>query len=132
MCHFVCRIWAIWDKEIFDLSDYFYTIALMNNQAGYAFFDQSITNIFKQQPGQDISKEMNAAMAKFDKDTKDMNYACLKNNFYYGRVDFRDEPRCKVQNYILLAFSGLIGATLLAKCKCRLTTRVSRTDHGAH
>jgi chitin synthase len=43
-------------------------------------------------------------------------YTCLRNAFYVGRTDFRDTPRCTVNNYILLAFSVIIMITIGAKC----------------
>jgi chitin synthase len=112
------RNWAYWHNEIFDLSDYIYTLQRMNQASNYQFLDTQVSNLFKQQPGQDISKQMDTIFANYTTTTRDQTYACLKNNFYYGRVDFRDSPRCKVNNYILLSFSGVLCATILAKCKC--------------
>lgn len=83
----------------------------------YSFLNSSITDIFKQQPGQDISSQLDAVIAQMDPNTAQLNTACLKNNFFVGEVDFRKTPRCQVQNYLLLAFSSLIFVTIGAKCK---------------
>ena len=113
------RIWSVWDNQVFDLSDYFNSIELSNNAAQFQFFPSSISSIFKNRPGQDITKDANKAFNALSTDQKGAVQECLKNNFYYGKVDFRDSPRCKVQNYILISFAGLIGATMVAKCESR-------------
>ena len=113
------RYWAIWNNEIFDLSDYFNTLKITNSANQYEFLDTSLTNLFKQQPGQDISDGMNKLMATYSGTQKSATYTCLKNEFYYGNVDFRDSPRCKVQNYLLISASGVLCVTILAKCRSR-------------
>ncbi|KAI5286261.1 hypothetical protein KEM52_002066 [Ascosphaera acerosa] len=39
----------------------------------------------------------------------------MRNAFYVGKVDFRDEPKCTVLNYILLSFAILICMVIGAK-----------------
>ncbi|KAH9006852.1 glycosyltransferase family 2 protein [Lactarius hatsudake] len=110
------RIWAVWEKSIYDLTDYFYTInANQGNTASYTFLNSDLTDIFQQQPGQDITKPLNAALAKLDSTTAQENVQCLKNMFYVGQKDFRKEARCQVQNYLLLVVSSILVASVAVK-----------------
>ncbi|KIJ57290.1 glycosyltransferase family 2 protein [Sphaerobolus stellatus SS14] len=109
------RIWAIWHKEIFDLTDYFNSISIFQGDNAYNFLDSSITDLFKQQPGQDISTELDQAMAALDDTKRSQTNACLRNTFFVGELDFRKTPRCQVQNILLVLFSSLIVATIGAK-----------------
>ncbi|KAI9508915.1 glycosyltransferase family 2 protein [Russula earlei] len=110
------RIWAIWEKSLYDLTDYFYTInANQGNTGRYTFLSSAITDIFQQQPGQDITTPLNAAIAKLDATTAQENIQCLKNMFYVGEKDFRKEARCQVQNYLLLVASSILVASVVVK-----------------
>ncbi|KAF8509357.1 chitin synthase [Hysterangium stoloniferum] len=109
------RVWAIWHKDIYDLTDYFNSISVFEGNTDFTFLDANITDIFKQQPGQDISKQLDAALAKLDTLTREKNTACMKNMFFVGQTDFRSSPRCKVQNILLLVFSSVLVATIAAK-----------------
>jgi chitin synthase len=112
------RIWAVWEKSIYDLTDYFFTInANQGNTGPYTFLNSDITDIFQQQPGQDITKPLNAALAKLDASTAQNNIQCLKNMFYVGEKDFRKEARCQVQNYLLIIASSILVASVFIKCK---------------
>lgn len=83
----------------------------------YQFLDTDITDIFEQQAGQDITDPLNAVLAKKDEATVQRNMACLNNAFMVGETDFRKSARCQVQNYLLLAFSSVILATIASKCE---------------
>ncbi|KAH9045438.1 glycosyltransferase family 2 protein [Lactarius pseudohatsudake] len=110
------RIWAVWEKSIYDLTDYFYTInANQGNAGSYTFLNSDLTDIFQQQPGQDITKPLNAAIAKLDSTTAQENVQCLKNMFFVGQKDFRKEARCQVQNYLLLVVSSILVASVAVK-----------------
>jgi chitin synthase len=112
------RTWAIWEKSLYDLTDYFYTInANQGNTGPYTFLNSDVTDIFQQQPGQDITKQLNAALGKLDESTAQNNIQCLKNMFYVGEKDFRKEPRCQVQNYLLIVASSILVASVAVKCK---------------
>lgn len=103
------RYWVIKDESIYDLTDYFYTLKQMNNIDSYNFLPSSITELFKNYPGTDVTDKWpnseNATKAQ----------TCLDYVFYKGKVDFRDSARCQVNNYILLAFTCLICAVILVK-----------------
>jgi chitin synthase len=123
------RIWAVWDKSIYDLTDYFFTInANQGNTGPYTFLNSAISDIFQQQPGQDITKPLNAALAKLNATTAQQNIQCLKNMFYVGEKDFRKDARCQVQNYLLLVASGILVASVLVKCEYSYTLDLLQVD----
>jgi chitin synthase len=82
-----------------------------------SFLDERITDLFQQQPGQDITEPMKKVLAAMSSLDAAKQTTCLKNVFYIGQTDFRATPRCKVQNFLLLAFSICIMTTIAAKCK---------------
>lgn len=88
----------------------------MNDDQTYQFLPTSVTDIFQEQVGQDIT----AAIDGLDSSTlnstlKAATMNCLQNTFYRGEFDFRTTPRCTVQSYFLLAFSVILIATIGAK-----------------
>ncbi|KAG1857448.1 glycosyltransferase family 2 protein [Suillus subluteus] len=102
------RIWAIWESGIYDLTDYINTVTINQGATSvYQFLSTDVSDVFKQQAGQDITKPLNAALAGLDSTTAAANINCLKNMFYLGETDFRDTPRCLVQNYLLIVLSAL-------------------------
>ncbi|KAK5113692.1 hypothetical protein LTR62_003319 [Meristemomyces frigidus] len=106
--------WFIMNKQIYDLTDYFYTLKLQNNLPQYAFFGDAIAQMVQSNPGEDITQlwdnnpNLNATFAANAKN-------CLQNSFYVGNTDFRDTARCQVNNYLLIAFAGVLCATILVK-----------------
>ena len=80
--------------------------------------NESVTSLFEQQPGMDISEDLNKVFASMDPVLADQHNACLKNVFFVGQTDFRKSPRCQVQNGLLLGFSVLLVTTIAAKCRC--------------
>lgn len=88
----------------------------------YAFLDEDIVSVFKSQAGQDITKSLNAVLSGKDADTVGKNIECMKNAFSLGGVDFRETARCKVQNVMLLIFSGILMGSMGLKCKGSLNT----------
>lgn len=129
------RMWAIYENKVYDLTDYFNTvrffcstssetlelncsgdnvqITAMPGYTGYSFLDSNLSNLWQQQPGQDITSAVKAL--KMDSTTFNTNMACITNLFYVGETDFRLTPKCQVQPYLLLSFSILLVATILAK-----------------
>lgn len=103
------RYWVIVNKKIYDLTDYFYTQKMMNKIDSYSFLPTSVTDLFKNYPGSDVTDKW--------QDTEQFQQAqkCLDNVFYKGKVDFRDSPRCTVNNWILLSFTVLICVVILVK-----------------
>ncbi|KAF8432942.1 glycosyltransferase family 2 protein [Boletus edulis BED1] len=109
------RLWAIWDGSVYDLSDYVNTVSIYQTDQNYEFLNTGITDLFKQQPGQDLSKSLNQVIAGLDSQTATQNMNCIKNLFYLGEVDFRKSPRCTVQSYLLLVFTGILCASIALK-----------------
>ncbi|KAH2168860.1 hypothetical protein KXV56_008240 [Aspergillus fumigatus] len=103
------RYWVIVNKNIYDLTDYFYTLDRMNNQDTYNFLPKSVTDLFKNYPGTDVTDKWG------DSEDFKKSQICLDYVFYKGKVDFRDTPRCTVNNWILLAFTILICSVVLVK-----------------
>lgn len=104
--------WVIIDNEIFDLTDYFYTLKRMNNDPKYSFLDDNLETLFTENPGSDVTdlyyKQLNAT-------TRRTNMRCLKNIFYVGKVDFRYGARCQASGYVLLGFAAMMCAVILVK-----------------
>ncbi|CAK7220969.1 hypothetical protein SBRCBS47491_004367 [Sporothrix bragantina] len=105
--------WVIYEGNVYDLSNYFYTLQLMNNLAQYKFLNSDLTDAVKTAPGTDITETWNnlittAANNKTATASIANSLNCIRNNFYVGVPDFRDTPRCKVDGYVLLAFTIII------------------------
>jgi chitin synthase len=125
IAHTTSRIWAIWESGVYDLTDYINTVTINQGATSlYQFLSTDVSDVFKQQAGQDITKPLNAALAGLDSNTAAANINCLKNMFYLGETDFRDTPRCLVQNYLLLVFTSILCASIVLKC---MSLSVSRS-----
>lgn len=103
------RYWVIINGGIYDLTDYFYTLNLEDDFPTYKFFPDEVVELFQNNPGQDIT-DLWGTTEQFENSMK-----CLENAFYQGKPDFRDAPRCQVNNYILLAFTIVLCAVILVK-----------------
>lgn len=110
------RIWAIYNDQIFDLSDYINSQSLDSNN--FNFLNDDIVSVWKQQPGQDITDALNKVLAKLSTDVRDQNMACISNLFFQGKTDFRKTARCQVQNILLLVVSIILMASVAIKCTC--------------
>ena len=104
------RYWVILDNSVYDLTDYYYTQKTEGNIAMYSFIPDKVWAIIQGGIGTDITSQ-------WQNDDKDFRNTlnCMKNVFYVGKTDFRDTPRCKVNNYILLAFTIVLCAVILTK-----------------
>ena len=103
------RNWVIINNKIYDLTDYYYTLKRMNNFDSYKFFPSSVTDLFENNPGMDITDKWDSS-ASFQNSLN-----CLDNAFYQGKTDFRKTAKCQVNNYILLAFTIVLCAVILVK-----------------
>ncbi|KAK2807856.1 hypothetical protein FQN50_005245 [Emmonsiellopsis sp. PD_5] len=103
------RQWAVINQKVYDLTDYFYTVKRMNNIATYKFLPEKVTELFQNNAGGDISDKWQT--------TPEFRNAlnCLNNQFYVGKSDFRQTPKCQVNNYILLAFTVLLASVIVIK-----------------
>ncbi|KAF4575437.1 hypothetical protein EYR40_004823 [Pleurotus pulmonarius] len=110
------KIWAVWNNKLYDFTDYVYSQT--SNPAtvdSFQFVNQDITDVFKRQSGKDVTESLNRVLASLDPQTASRNVNCLENLFYAGEVDFRKSARCLVQNYVLLAVSIIIMASMVLK-----------------
>ena len=101
--------WVIIKGKIYDLTDYFHTLDLMNKLPQYDWLPSEVTSLIQSSPGQDIT----SSWGKSKNFTESL--ICLDNLFYAGIPDFRLTPRCQVNNYLLLAFTIIICAVILIK-----------------
>lgn len=114
------RPWVLYGNQIFDLTDYFKTKDVYKDDPMYNFLDESISNLFKNNPGQQVKPLLDQviqdSISNQTQHAKVMNsWLCIQRNFYKGITDFRDAPRCTVNNWILLAFTIIICAVILVK-----------------
>lgn len=114
------HMWARYGDKIYDLTDYFHTLDRQQNNPTYAFLSDYVSKLWKDNPGQDISSSINNLIANSANNQtlhREVvnSWTCIQNMFYQGRTDFRDSARCTVNNWILLAFTIIIGAVILVK-----------------
>ena len=105
--------WFIIDKKIYDLTDYVSTNKFQQNRAPYDFFGEEILTLVTSNPGADITQLW--ANTNLNATFRGNALNCLNKMFYIGDVDFRDSPRCQVNNYILLAVTIMLGSVILTK-----------------
>lgn len=103
------RQWVIISGKIYDLTDYFNTLTIKAGYPLYTFFPPEVTALIQSNAGLDITSQWQST-ANF---SNSLN--CMNNGFYAGKTDFRDTPRCQVNNYILLAFTIVLCTVILVK-----------------
>ncbi|KAF2799840.1 glycosyltransferase family 2 protein [Melanomma pulvis-pyrius CBS 109.77] len=99
------HMWFTMGDNVYDLTNYFYTIDRMDNRAPYTFLDPDLKDIVTKNAGGDITEDFNN---KLNSTARDLNLLCLNNVFYIGKTDFRQTARCRVNDYVLLAFTVII------------------------
>lgn len=104
--------WVIINKKVYDLTDYFHTLKVEDNYPTYEFLGQPAISLIQNNPGLDISQQWEDSF-NYTYRTNVLN--CMNNMFYIGEVDFRDTPRCQVNNYILLSFSIMLCVVIATK-----------------
>ncbi|KAJ3523705.1 hypothetical protein NM208_g12345 [Fusarium decemcellulare] len=107
------HMWARYGNEIYDLTDYFYTLDTMDNNAQYTFLNSDVSDLWKDNPGTNIKSQLdeliqNSTGNKTEHAHIVNSWECIKKVAYKGITDFRDSPRCQVNNYLLLAFAIII------------------------
>lgn len=108
------HMWFIMNNKVYDLTDYFYTIDYYTDETDYEFLGSTFSTIVQSNPGQDITSIFNNKFANNATGAASITQ-CLDGYFKVGIPDFRDTPRCQVNNYILLAFTVLLCAVILIK-----------------
>ncbi|PHH62255.1 hypothetical protein CDD81_7315 [Ophiocordyceps australis] len=114
------HMWARYDDKIYDLTDYFHTQDIFVNTDIYKFLHEKVSDVWRNNPGQNIKKLLDDVIRDSASDStehaKIMNsWLCIQRVFYKGMTDFRDTPRCTVNNWILLAFTIIVCAVVLIK-----------------
>lgn len=104
--------WFILNGKVYDLNLYFYNLQLFNPNPLYNFLGDDIKNIVQSNPGLDVTEKW---QAQLNVTFQARALECLNNAFYIGKVDFRDTPRCQVNNYILLGFTIILCVVILTK-----------------
>lgn len=103
------RKWVVINSKVYDLTDYYHTLDEMDSRDEYDFLPKSVTELIKKSAGSDISD-------KWESSTDFRNSLnCMNNQFFVGITDFREEPKCQVNRYILMAFAVLLCAVILIK-----------------
>lgn len=103
------RKWIRIHEKIYDFTDYFYTLDVMDNYEAYQFFPEEVTDIVQQNPGENVA-DLWGTSVPFQNSLN-----CMDNAFYVGRTDFREEPKCQVNGYLLVAFAAVLCAVIVTK-----------------
>lgn len=111
-------MWAIIDDEIYDISNYMYTVkdkdpSLDESYKKYNFLDSKVVEMFQNNQGLDITDDFYGT--GLDDTTRTNTLQCLKNTFHYGTVDFRNSAKCQAANVILLVLAGILTSVTLIK-----------------
>ena len=107
------RNWAVVDETVYDLTNYLNTQKRNPGVDAYSFLPSDIVDLFEAQAGSDITDDFRRVMDKLNGNTRQQTQHCLDQVFRVGQKDFRTEPQCVVQNYLLLSFSILILCSIL-------------------
>ncbi|KAM5348467.1 hypothetical protein ACJ41O_008291 [Fusarium nematophilum] len=107
------HMWARYGNEVYDLTDYFHTEEVMDGNALYTFLNKDVSDLWKNNPGDNIKEQLDALIADSTGNKTEhaniMNsWLCIQRIAYKGITDFRDTPKCQVNNWLLLAFAIII------------------------
>jgi chitin synthase len=115
---------AVYNNLVYDLHPYITNPPSLRGPPQFApptniptqFIHEQIVSLFKQYPGQDITKLLDAL--PLDRAILAAQKTCLRNLFVIGKVDHRNSPQCQFSRYILLVLSiimvSIIGFKFLA------------------
>ncbi|KAJ5539440.1 Chitin synthase 6 [Penicillium frequentans] len=73
------------------------------------YYKDAVTTLFKNNAGTDVTDKWGTSK-EWQEATR-----CLDYVFYEGKVDFREDARCTVNNWILLSFTILVCTVVLVK-----------------
>ncbi|KAJ1910342.1 hypothetical protein IWQ60_010705 [Tieghemiomyces parasiticus] len=133
---------CIINDEVFDLTNYInyqgvpYFIDADGNQAAMpgdlksSFLDQRLVELFRQNPGMDITKTFNEIFGVAGPNLNKV-LTCMRRVFYMGTVDKRNSAQCYFANYIMLAASIALASIILFKfiAALQLGSRREPEDH---
>jgi chitin synthase len=103
--------WFRLGNKVYDLNPYFYTQQMNLNNPKFKYLDSKLEEMVQSYAGSDLTDRFNRLNATTVRD----NLICLENAFYVGITDFRNTPRCKVNDYILLAVTIILCTVIVVK-----------------
>lgn len=106
------HMWFTLGNRVYDLTDYFHTLDVMDNFPGYSFLDDDLETLVKNYAGTDLKEEFEN---KLNATAQQDNLECLDRMFYIGKTDFRKTPRCQVNDYILLGATIILCSVIVIK-----------------
>ncbi|KAI7902811.1 chitin synthase [Cokeromyces recurvatus] len=131
------RQWAIIHKNVYDLTSYMLGHRTPRVPEGQQvptdidvdFMDNSITELFRQLAGTDISAHFDAL--PLDRVVRERQMTCLRNLFFVGKVDTRNSFQCLLSEYLLLLITGFLCSVILFKflAALRLGTQVTTEEY---
>ncbi|CAO3598523.1 unnamed protein product [Absidia cylindrospora] len=77
------------------------------------FIDNSITELFRQLAGTDISAHFDAL--PMDAGLRAQQLTCMRNLFFVGKVDTRNALQCQLSEYLLLLITAFLCSVILFK-----------------
>ncbi|KAI8341312.1 chitin synthase-domain-containing protein [Chlamydoabsidia padenii] len=77
------------------------------------FIDNSITELFRQLAGTDISAHFDAL--PMDAGLRARQLTCMRNLFFVGKVDTRNALQCQLSEYLLLLITAFLCSVILFK-----------------
>ncbi|KAF2109855.1 chitin synthase-domain-containing protein [Lophiotrema nucula] len=123
------HMWFTLDDRVYDLTNYFHTLDLMDNGAQYKFLDPDLEDMVTNYAGQNLMEKFNNGL---NDTARSHNLQCLDNMFFVGKTDFRKTARCQVNDYILLGMTIIlccvIGVKFLAALQLGSKRRPANQD----
>lgn len=112
---------GVYNGLVYDLTDYIAFPPIVKTPSGTQapsgidtdFMDSNVLDVFKFNPGQDITKKINNL--NIDKDVLARQKVCLRNLFTIGKVDNRNSAACLFSTYILLVLSIMMVSVIAFK-----------------
>jgi chitin synthase len=106
------HMWFTLHDKVYDLTDYFHTLAVMNDLSDYRFLDPKLEDMVKSNAGTDLSEDFSNNL---NSTAQIYNLQCLDNVFYVGKTDFRKTVKCQINDYILLAVTIVLCSVIVIK-----------------
>ncbi|KAF2010309.1 glycosyltransferase family 2 protein [Aaosphaeria arxii CBS 175.79] len=123
------HMWFTMGNRVYDLTDYFNTLDVMDNYPTYQFLDSELQKMVSNYAGTDLKEEFEN---KLNATAQADNLDCLDRMFYIGKTDFRKSAKCQVNDYILLAVAiilcTVIGVKFLAALQLGSKRRPANQD----
>lgn len=121
--------WFRLGNRVYDLTDYFHTQEVMDGANQYKFLDPKLEEMVKNYAGSDLTQRF---ADRLDPRNMSMNVQCLDTTFFIGITDFRKSAKCKINDYLLLAFTiiivSVIGVKFLAALQLGSKRRPANQD----